>query len=68
MVTKIKMPRHPAWKLAELATVGLILVAIFGLGLVYKSPIELKDLIPIVSALLTITGFSIAKANLTDGG
>ena len=66
MVTKIKMPRHPAWKLAELIVVGLVLVSIFGLGMVYKNPIEIKDLIPIATTLLTIAGFSLAKANLAD--
>lgn len=62
---RLLVPKHPFWKLAELATVGLIMVMIFWLGLVYECPIELKDMIPILAPLLTILGFSLGKAATT---
>ena len=56
-------PAHPLWKLLRLVVLLVACMVTFHFG--YQSGLVYKDIIPIITLLLTIGGFDIAKAVVT---
>lgn len=54
---------HAIWKIARLAIVSATMLLFF--GMIYKSPIESKDLITIFGTLAALAGFDWTKATVT---
>mgnify|MGYP003660309869 CR=1 FL=1 len=57
--------RHPIWTLATVIVVCALIGFIFWCGLVYNSPINIKDLVPLIVAALGIMGVDGVKRLMT---
>lgn len=60
-------PKHPAWKVARLAIVCVTMLVLLSSGVLYRSNLEVKDLILILTTLVSLGGFDVAKSYVADG-
>jgi len=56
-------PSHPMWKLLRLIVVATVILIFF--LTMYKSPLEMKDILLILTTLIGLGGFDQAKAMVT---